>query len=206
MNYKKPLAFAFILSFSLVNAGQAQSDESFDEDPLTVIDDLMETLESIEQLEDVEEFDSGMDSGALDGESEGALDESLTNDLDASVNAEGTAGAETSESTDTQNATTTEPVLEPKSVGNRLAPKEIPEGKENHLLYKIPGAIDYKGMTFLRIDSPRFFNQFQKCDTTDADRTQNALARLKISQGAPLECREAMKYQFMPYKTFRASR
>ena len=40
--------------------------------------------------------------------------------------------------------------------------KEIPAGKENHILYTMPGTIDYRGMTFMRIDSSKFFNRFQK--------------------------------------------
>lgn len=190
MKYTKHLALALALSLSFVSLTQAQSEG---DDPLAGFAELEAALDELESLE-------------TETEAEGTETESTTEE--STTNTE--ASTETSTETETENSSETptesEETPAAKTVNSRLMPKEIPEGKENHLLYNIPGAIEYKGMTFLRIDSPRFFNRFQKCDTTENDKTYNALARLKISQGSPLECREDMKYQFMPYKTFRATR
>jgi len=123
---------------------------------------------------------------------------------------ESTETTETTETTtevEVTSETSTETVTDNRQkIGSRLFPKEIPAGKETHILYTIPGAIAFRGMTFMQIDSALFFNKFQKCDTPETDVVTNKLARLKISQGAPLECRESMKYQFAPYRTYRANR
>lgn len=84
--------------------------------------------------------------------------------------------------------------------------QEIPEGKEAFLLYQIPGAFEYRGMTFLTVDSPKYLNPYQPCDLTAEHVITDKLARLKISQGAPLECREDIVYRYFPYKTYRTSR
>jgi len=168
---------ALALALSLTLISTTQA-QSEEEDPLAAFAELEAALEELEELETTEEETSESSESS----------------------------SETAAETSTEESTQTAEEPEGKMVSNRLLPKEVPEGKEDHLLYNIPGAIEYRGMTFLKIDSPRFFNRFQKCDTTEADKTYNVLARLKISQGAPLECRESMKYQFMPYKTFRATR
>lgn len=84
--------------------------------------------------------------------------------------------------------------------------QNIPEGKENFLLYNVPGAVEHRGMTFLNFTSAKQLNAYQRCQLGESDVLTNKLARLKISQGAPLECREDIVYRYFPYKTYRISR
>lgn len=181
MKYTKTLALALALSLTFAATTHAQSTE---EDPLADFADLEAALDELGSLE-----------------TEASDSESLSSEADAEASTEATTETESEVNTEANLETKEE--ASGKTVNSRLLPKEVPEGKEDYLLYNIPGAIEYRGMTFLRIDSPRFFDRFQKCDTTEDDKTYNALARLKISQGSPLECRESMEYQFLPYKTFR---
>ena len=199
MKYPKTLALALLLTLSSINFASAQSEE---EDPLAGIDELFNAIEEIESAEEA------MEEGFTETESTELVNpgENTVGLPEADVESETTETLDEQISTTEEDSVTEAVEAQSKNIQNRLLPKEVPEGKEDHVLYTVPGAIDYRGMTFLKIDSPRFFNRFQKCNTTEAEKTYNALAKLKISQGSPLECREAMQYQFMPYRTFRASR
>lgn len=125
----------------------------------------------------------------------------------------GEEGSGTLESVETEistepEATVTSEVSEKNTriMQNRLLPKTIPEGKESFVLYRVPGAFEFRGMTFTQLESSLFYNRFQKCDIAEDETITSTLANLKLSQGAPLECRETMKYKFAPYRSFRAQR
>lgn len=190
MKYPKTLTLAFLLSLSTLNLAAAQSNAA--DDPLSGFDELFDALKEIESAEEP------MDLGGSDN--------STLNAIETETSSEAT---DKEESSQTENSTTEDTVAAKSSarlIQNRLMPKTVPEGKENFVLYRVPGAFEYRGMTFTRLESSLFYNRFQRCDTTKDEVITNTLAKLKISQGAPLECRETMKYKFAPYRSFRASR
>lgn len=183
--------------------------------PLQAADDPFGDDEIGDIFAELENFESETDS---ETSTESDSESTNSDELQSSASEEGDDSSETQEALDSSESSTasesetttqssTEAIApETKQVNSRSYLLEIPEGKEHHLLYSIPGAIEYKGMTFMNIDSPKFFNKFQKCSTPETSKITNTLARLKISQGAPLECREDMQYKFIPYKTFRTRR
>ena len=204
MRYTKSLALMLLMAVSVTNISFAQSEEA---DPLDTIDELNQALASLQNTDfgENDEEDSEQSEPAT---SEPTASEALSEPvIGASESILETTSSEES-APEVTSGKETAPVneLQAKSIVDRLAIKEVPAGKEHHLLYTMPGTIDYRGMTFMRIDSSRFFNRFQKCDVAESDTLTSTLSRLKISQGAPLECRESMQYQFLPYKTFRAAR
>lgn len=203
MRYTKYLALMLLMTVSVANMSFAQSE---DDDPLAAIDELNAALAALESFEgDTTSEETTGDTVQTDPAP--AAPGSEASESTSESTSETTANEETSaEPAVAAEATTTVDEVQAKSILDRLAIKEIPAGKENHILYTMPGTIDYRGMTFLKIDSSKFFNRFQKCNVAASDTVTSALSRLKISQGAPLECRESMQYQFLPYKTFRASR
>lgn len=167
---------------------QAQSSE----DPFGDFEDLFSELEDFES-ESSDEIEAVEDESSAEDE---ASAENLQSSDEEAVDSETTSDEETAPVESKTNP------LEARL--NTVA--EIPEGKEDYLLYNVPGAIEHGGMTLLRIDSPKFFNKYQKCNFATNEQVTGTLAMLKISQGAPLECREDMQYQFAPYKTFRSTR
>jgi len=210
MRYTKTLGLMLLMAASATNVSFAQ-----EEDPLAAIDELNEAIEALESFEeDNESFEtneeSSVESDFLSPTEiqDNVVEPNSSEDLMMpSETLDATENTVESENVDSQNIVSeTVNELQSKSITDRLQIKEIPEGKENHLLYTMPGTIDYRGMTFMRIDSSKFFNRFQKCNIAESDTVTSTLSRLKVSQGAPLECRESMKYQFLPYRTFRASR
>ncbi len=208
MKQTKYLLLGLIISTASIGNSFAQSEE----DPLDAVDGLIDAIEALESEDgDGAEEDTSTENGSSNqaAEESTVADESTATTADESTTAETPASADetgSSETATTDTASKQSGTDEAERASSRLIPKEAPAGKEDHLLYKIPGAIEYKGMTFLKIDSPKFFNQFQRCDLAENETLTGTLARLKVSQGAPLECRETMKFQFIPYKTFRATR
>lgn len=181
------VALAFLLSLASFNISHAQSSEDPFEDD--ILGDLFSDLESFS--DEVEEQESGSEEGF------GELPELTPSD-------ESENSTELSESTGEDLLTPSEEAPA-RALISRNYIKEVPEGKEAFLLYKIPGAFEYRGMTFMNVDSDKYYNPYQPCDLTEQHVITGSLARLKISQGAPLECREDLKYSFLPYRTFRAS-
>ena len=176
------VALAFLFSLLSFNVSHAQSSEDPFEDD--IFGDLFSDLESFsDEVEEQEGSDSQDSFGDLPTlEPSDNTNESVEEDL----------------LTPTQEAPS-------RATVSRSYIKEVPEGKEAFLLYQVPGAFEYNGMTFLNIDSDKYFNPYQPCDLTDKHVITSQLARLKLSQGAPLECREDIRYVYMPYRTYRAS-
>ncbi len=205
MRYTKSFALMLLLAAGVTNISFAQSNES---DPLDTIDELNQALSALQSDDSGENTEDNNEQIKTTSETDVSGAVASETILASESSSESSLSEETAtESTETSaKETTSVNELQAKSIIDRLSIKEIPAGKEHHLLYTMPGTIDYRGMTFMRINSPRFFNRFQKCNVAESDTITKTLSRLKISQGAPLECRESMKYQFLPYKTFRATR
>lgn len=71
------------------------------------------------------------------------------------------------------------------------------------VLYRVPGAFEYKGATVLNLKSTTVKNKFVSCKLAEDATTSRRLANLKASQGAPKFCREDVEYTIIPYRTFR---
>ncbi len=86
---------------------------------------------------------------------------------------------------------------------------EFPQNEtdEYSLLKRVPGAIKHRGSTLLVISSKKTLSKYLPCKVAETAKITNALARLKMSQGAPLACREDVGARlYMPYRTFRGYR
>jgi|GEM_PF-3804789 len=207
---KTTTVIALSLMFGLINLSPVNA-QSSEEDPFAGLEDFFSELESLES-EGGEEFadteNNSESSSSFETDSFMAESDTLLSSADESADeviSESAPEASNTVTTEAEAVISTVPFR--GNLGSvRLNNGAAPEGKESHVLYNIPGAIEYNGMTFLNIDSRKFFNRFQKCDIAETETVTNALSRLKISQGAPLACREDMQYKFLPYKNFRSTR
>ncbi len=107
------------------------------------------------------------------------------------------------ESTGEENETTEEDTeKETKEVGGV---DEI--NKKSIALYdRVPGAVQAKGMTFLSFSSAKTRSKYLPCDTEESQTLMNRFTRVKLSQGAPLTCREDITFRLMPYRMYRRTR
>ena len=87
----------------------------------------------------------------------------------------------------------------------RFSAPVVPEDKTEatKVLYRIPGAVEYKGSTMINFYSNKTKNKYVPCAVEDDQSTSQALYNLKLSQGAPKYCRESIEYNILPYRTFR---
>ena len=151
----KNLSLALILSFSLLSVAHAQSEE----DPLAGIDDLFDALTEIEESESFDQESSTEEStgdSMTESTTESSTEESTTTEESATTE---NSPESTQEETSTEDKAKKDE-LRKKLASNRFEVKTAPTGKESHVLYNLPGAIDYRGMTFLKMSSPKFLNRF----------------------------------------------
>lgn len=178
---------ALVLALGLLCATTTQAQEAGYDDPiLTPSDDG--------------EF-GGLDFGDTFGEDFGAEFADVPSDSEEpsnpTENSEETGGEE-----NTQTESSEEVVQEVRNIDS--------QGKINKKIValsdKVPGAITLKGMTFLTISSQKMIGTYLPCSTTEEDTLMNAFTRLKLSQGAPVDCREDITYRMFPYRMYRKAR
>lgn len=202
------VALSLLLSFMTINTTHAQ-----EEDPLDGFGDILDAFSEL-----AEEGSSELESTDSSSSSEDSSTSSESTSTDSTSTEESESESSSTESTSTENTSTTESTTTTDTTSadytttksnvnpRYLVPTTIPEGKENFVLYRVPGAIELNGSTFLNIKSSKFYNRYQRCNMAETEVVNDRLARLKISQGGPLACREDMEYRFQPYKTYGSNR